>query len=78
MKTYYFELNCKDKNSGALHPLIVSTLAENEDDARALIQASINFTRAQSEFGELKEGILYKNCALFPVGISKHDMEPMN
>ncbi len=66
MKSYYCELTCKDKSGGS-HPLIVSTLAENEDDARALIKDSINFTSAQSDFGNIKEGILYNNCAVFPV-----------
>jgi hypothetical protein len=75
MKIYYFELTCKDKTSGAVHPLIVSTLAEDEDDARAQIKDSMNFTSAQSNFGELKEGILYKECAAFPVGIDKKDVE---
>ena len=76
MKAYYCELQCRSKTTGELYPLIVSTLAENEDDARALIKDSMNYASAESNFGEIKEGILYKDVAVFPVGIAKEDVKP--
>lgn len=74
MKAYYCELQCKDK-AGIVHPLIVSALAENDDDARAKIKDSMNFTSAQSDFGDVKEAILYRDIVAFPVGVAKQDLK---